>query len=182
MSHRPGLVKEGWVFLRHMGCPEEQGRGSVPDKGPPGRTSRGPWAGSVGGGGDEVMEAEAWGAEGVELAFLGPHHVPAEPVTPSTSLPLSLQFSGNPTPCGWRINGQCVETRLSSSASSPLQCRNTSASCPGRRTRSPSSQVGEGSGARRGLGGERWSRGAGSVLELTEILRSRLVSSLLLFR
>uniref|UniRef100_A0A9L0I6M1 DS cell adhesion molecule like 1 n=1 Tax=Equus asinus TaxID=9793 RepID=A0A9L0I6M1_EQUAS len=53
----------------------------------------------------------------------------------------SKQFSGNPTPSGWRIKGQCVETWPSSSASSPLQCRNMLALCPGRRTRSPSSQT-----------------------------------------
>uniref|UniRef100_A0A8C9JIG9 Uncharacterized protein n=1 Tax=Panthera tigris altaica TaxID=74533 RepID=A0A8C9JIG9_PANTA len=53
----------------------------------------------------------------------------------------SKQFSGNPTPSGWRIKGQCVETWPSSSASSPPQCRNMLALCPGRRTRSPSSQT-----------------------------------------
>nr|BAC25451.1 unnamed protein product [Mus musculus] len=52
----------------------------------------------------------------------------------------SKQFSGNPTPSGWRIKGQCVATWLSLSASSPLQCRNTLASCLGRKTRSPSLQ------------------------------------------
>uniref|UniRef100_A0A673V9R9 Uncharacterized protein n=1 Tax=Suricata suricatta TaxID=37032 RepID=A0A673V9R9_SURSU len=80
---------------------------------------------------------------------------PARSAAPTSA---SKQFSGSPTPCGWRTKGRCVETWPSSSASSPPQCRSTSASCPGRRTRCPSSQVG-GQG-RRGAGGGRRSRGA----------------------
>lgn len=54
-----------------------------------------------------------------------------------------LQFSGNRTPFGWRTKGRCVETWLFSSASSPLQCRNTLVLCPGRKTPFLSSQVRE---------------------------------------
>uniref|UniRef100_A0A8C0ILU3 Uncharacterized protein n=1 Tax=Chelonoidis abingdonii TaxID=106734 RepID=A0A8C0ILU3_CHEAB len=50
------------------------------------------------------------------------------------------QFSGNLTPSGWRIRGPCVETWLSSSASSLLQCRNMLALCPGRKILFQSSQ------------------------------------------
>lgn len=102
----------------------------------------------------------------------------------SSPLPISLQFSGNPTPSGWRIKGQCVETWPSSSASSPLQCRNMLALCPGRRTQSPSSQVRKNHGATApegaGVGG-RESRGAELVVELTKIWRLVLASNLLLF-
>ena len=55
----------------------------------------------------------------------------------------SLQFSGNRTPFGWRTKGPCVETWLFSSASSPLQCRNTLVLYPGRKTPFLSSQVRE---------------------------------------
>uniref|UniRef100_A0A8C5J6F0 Uncharacterized protein n=1 Tax=Junco hyemalis TaxID=40217 RepID=A0A8C5J6F0_JUNHY len=50
------------------------------------------------------------------------------------------QFSGSRTPFGWRTKGRCVETWLFSSASSPPQCRNTLALCPGRKTPFLSSQ------------------------------------------
>uniref|UniRef100_A0A493TPJ9 Uncharacterized protein n=1 Tax=Anas platyrhynchos platyrhynchos TaxID=8840 RepID=A0A493TPJ9_ANAPP len=50
------------------------------------------------------------------------------------------QFSGSRTPSGWRTKGRCVETWLFSSASSPLQCRNTLVLCPGRKTPFLSSQ------------------------------------------
>uniref|UniRef100_A0A8C5J5W4 Uncharacterized protein n=1 Tax=Junco hyemalis TaxID=40217 RepID=A0A8C5J5W4_JUNHY len=53
------------------------------------------------------------------------------------------QFSGSRTPFGWRTKGRCVETWLFSSASSPPQCRNTLALCPGRKTPFLSSQVRE---------------------------------------
>lgn len=104
------------------------------------------WAGSVRGGG----RGDGGWDLGVlrELNWLSwaPHHVPVQPcdpvLFPAPPPPsVSRQFSGNPTPSGWRIKGQCVETWPSSSASSPLQCRNTLALCPGRRTLSPSPQV-----------------------------------------
>uniref|UniRef100_A0A8V0ZSF4 DS cell adhesion molecule like 1 n=1 Tax=Gallus gallus TaxID=9031 RepID=A0A8V0ZSF4_CHICK len=50
------------------------------------------------------------------------------------------QFSGSRTPSGWRTKGRCVETWLSSSASSPPQCRNMLVLCPGRKTPFLSSQ------------------------------------------
>lgn len=92
--------------------------------------------------------SERWGEEVMGGGFLGPPIcVPAEP---SSFCPaISLQFSGNPTPSGWRIKGRCVEAWPSSSASSPLQCRNMLALCPGRKTQSPSSQVREDRGALR---------------------------------
>lgn len=114
--------------------------------------------------GEEVMEAEHWGCRGVELASLGPHCVPGQPCDTIVFPPaISLQFSGNPTPSGWRIKGQCVETWPSSSASSPLQCRNTLASCPGRRTPSPSSQVRNNCGDMQ-TGGLGWERDKAEVL------------------
>ena len=96
--------------------------------------------------GEEVVVGEAWGAE--KWLSRAPHPVPAQPVTPSSFRPATcLQFSGNPTPSGWRIKGRCVVAWPSSSASSPLQCRNTLALCPGRKTQSPSSQVRKDRGA-----------------------------------
>uniref|UniRef100_A0A452FPY2 Uncharacterized protein n=1 Tax=Capra hircus TaxID=9925 RepID=A0A452FPY2_CAPHI len=70
--------------------------------------------------------------------------LPARSGAPTSA---SKQFSGNPTPSGWRIKGRCVVAWPSSSASSPLQCRNTLALCPGRKTQSPSSQVRKDRGA-----------------------------------
>ncbi|KAI2563010.1 DSCAML1 isoform 1, partial [Pan troglodytes] len=57
--------------------------------------------------------------------------LPARSGAPTSA---SKQFSGNPTPSGWRIKGQCVATWPSSSASSPLQCRNMLALYLGRKT------------------------------------------------
>uniref|UniRef100_A0A4X2MDS4 Uncharacterized protein n=1 Tax=Vombatus ursinus TaxID=29139 RepID=A0A4X2MDS4_VOMUR len=44
--------------------------------------------------------------------------VPQKMLQGKSGVPTSglKQFSGNPTPSGWRIKGQCVETWLSSSA------------------------------------------------------------------
>lgn len=63
----------------------------------------------------------------------------------SLSLPTYLswmQCSGSPTRYAWLTSAPCEATWLSSSASSRPPCRNTSVWYPGRRTPSPSSQVG----------------------------------------
>lgn len=106
--------------------------------------------------------------------------MPREVTNPSDTLlpaPISLQFSGNPTPSGWRIKGQCVETWPSSSASYPLQCRNTLALCLGRKTQFPSSQVRRD----RGWWGRPVAAWSGAVSELVIEQNLDLVSDLLLF-
>lgn len=133
------------------------------------------WAGV--GCGEEVMVGEAWA---LRVAFSRSTPCPSQPVTPSSFRPaICLQFSGNPTPSRWRIKGRCVVAWPSSVPPSPLQCRNTLALCPGRKTQSPSSPGKKRTGRCTGKGAEVGCkiRGAELVVELTQLMRLVLASS-----
>lgn len=136
-----GLLK-GAGLSDADGCPEEQG----------------PLAGSAGGGGsgDGAWSLGCWGAE---LPFLGPHRVPAEPVTPLLPRPPAVFREPYTVRVedqrSMRGNTAVFKCLIPSSVQEYVRVvsweKDTVSIVPGRRGRRGA--AGRGGGERRGVGG-----------------------------